>query len=515
MKVLTAAQIKRAEEKAVSMGDSFFSLMEKAGAACAEVLIKRTVLSEKPQAKITLVCGRGKNGGDGFVIARRLHGAGFACTVVLACGAPSAEDSIGMFKKLPDVKVIDYTLHPDEAAEAVAGADILVDSIIGFGFHGVPKPALAEVIGLMNRSAAPIAAIDLPTGLDCDLSDVNAECIHAKLTIAISTLKPAHVMHPAAAYCGEVVTVSIGMPEECFSPDDTLMRCIDKPLLHKYLKPRKSDANKGNFGKVLCVCGSKRMPGAAVLAATGSVRGGAGLVTAAFPECIYTPLTAHLTEPTFLPLPENKDGSLSVNALGELQNALQKATVCLAGCGMSVTEDTKKIVNELIKTARCPLLIDADGINCLSDNIDILKAAKTPLILTPHPGEMSRLCGKSVAEIQASRVETAVGFAKEHGVILVLKGAGTIVTDGEKIYINPTGNPGMAKGGSGDALAGIVCAVIAQGVPPLEAAACGVYLHGAAGDSAAEASSQRGMTATDLLNRLPLLLSEYEQQGDA
>lgn len=488
--------------------------MEKAGTACSEVIEKQAVLWGKPNAKITLVCGRGKNGGDGFVMARRLHNAGFACTVVLSGGAPAAEDAEKMFNKLPQIEVIDYTVQPDRAAESFRSADILIDSIIGFGFHGVPKPELAQVIRLMNLSPAPIAAIDLPTGLDCDRGDVGGECIHADLTIAISTLKPAHVIHPAASYCGVIVTVSIGMPEKAFSPDDTLMHIIDKSFLRRFLKRRKSDANKGNFGKVVSVCGSRKMPGAAVLAATGAIRGGAGLVTAVFPEGIYSALTAHLIEPTFLPLPETADGALSAGALKELHETLTKASVCLIGCGMSVTDDTRKIVKELVRNAQCPLLIDADGINCLAGNIDILKAAKTPLILTPHPGEMARLCGKSVGEIQADRVRTAKEFAEEHGVILVLKGAGTIVTDGKQIFINATGNPGMAKGGSGDALTGIIAALVAQGIPPLEAAACGVYLHGAAGDLAAAETSQRGMTASDLLCRLPLLLSEYEQQGD-
>ena len=196
-------------------------------------------------------------------------------------------------------------------------------------------------------------------------------------------------------------------------------------------------------------------------------------------------------------------------------NALQKATVCLVGCGMGNRQDTSKIVKELILHAVCPIIIDADGINCLADNIDILKAAKSTLILTPHPGEMARLTGKSIADIQSDRITAAKEFAAQHQLVLILKGAGTIVTNGERVYVNTTGNPGMAKGGSGDALSGIIAALLAQGIPPLDAAACGVFLHGAAGDAAAHCFSQRGMTPTDLLAQLPLLLSQYEQQGDA
>lgn len=515
MRIFTLEQIKKAEEKAVSLGDSFLSLMERAGKVCAETITAHYNLNAHPEWSIAVVCGRGKNGGDGFVIARIFQEKGIPCKIILASGKPAADDAVIMYEKIKDMEIIDFQKQETQAAKIIDHADLLIDSIVGFGFHGAAKPELAKLLTLMNRAPAKIAAIDLPTGLDCDSGIIAGESIHADLTVAISTLKPAHVTHPAAAFCGTVQTVSIEMPEECFAPYDKEIYTIETNLILQNLKPRKSDANKGSYGKVLSVCGSFQMPGAAVLAATGAVRGGAGLVTCACPHSIAAVIASHIAEPIFLPLPETEEGFLSEKALPSLLNALQKATVCLVGCGMGNRQDTSKIVKELILHAVCPIIIDADGINCLADNIDILKAAKSTLILTPHPGEMARLTGKSIADIQSDRITAAKEFAVQHQLVLILKGAGTIVTNGERVYVNTTGNPGMAKGGSGDALSGIIAALLAQGIPPLDAAACGVFLHGAAGDAAAHCFSQRGMTPTDLLAQLPLLLSQYEQQGDA
>lgn len=515
MRIFTLEQIKKAEEKAVSLGDSFLSLMERAGRTCAETIAEHYALQAHTGQNIVIVCGRGKNGGDGFVIARAFAEKGIPCKIILSSGKPTADDSVTMFERLKETEIIDFQSEEARAADTILHADLLVDSIIGFGFHGAAKPELARVLALINQSPAKTAAIDLPTGLDCDSGCIAGECIQADLTVAISTLKPAHVTHPAAARCGVVKTISIGMPEECFTAYDEKVNTIEKSMLLQNFRPRKSDANKGSYGKVLSVCGSVRMPGAAVLAATGAVRGGAGLVTCACPRSIVPVIAAHIAEPIFLPLPETAEGFLSSGALAELLPALEKSTVCLIGCGLGHRQDTLEILKELISHAVCPMIIDADGINCLADNIDILKAAKAPVILTPHPGEMARLTGTSIADIQANRIETAKAFAARHKVIVALKGAGTVVTDGERVYINTTGNPGMAKGGSGDALSGIIAALLAQGISPPEAAACGVYIHGAAGDAAAHSLSQRGMTPTDLLAQLPLLLSQYEQQGDA
>ncbi len=277
------------------------------------------------------------------------------------------------------------------------------------------------------------------------------------------------------------------------------------------LPPRPADANKGTFGHLLSVCGSMMMPGAAVLAASAAVRMGAGLVTAAFPTAAYSAIAPHLVEPLLCPMQSDENGFFSAQSLFGLIDRLKKATACLIGCGLGNTTDTQTIVREMLLRSDKPIVLDADGINAISDNINILNAVSVPVILTPHPGEMSRLCKISINEIQQNRVEVAMNFAKQTKTTVVLKGAGTIIaTPDGKCYINKTGNSGMAKGGSGDVLAGMVASLLAQGASPENAAICAVYLHGAAGDLAADKTSERGMTPSDMVSILPQLLSDYE-----
>ncbi len=286
---------------------------------------------------------------------------------------------------------------------------------------------------------------------------------------------------------------------------------ITSEIVKNALPKRPDDANKGTFGHLLSVCGSMNMPGAAVLAASAAIRMGAGLVTAAFPAAAYSAIAPHLTEPLLCPLQSDENGFLSAKSCFSLIDKLEKATACLIGCGLGQTRDTQTLVKEILLHSSKPIVLDADGINVITDNINILNAVSTPVIITPHPGEMARLCKISVKEIQEQRADVALWFAKKSQTIVVLKGAGTIIaTPDGKCYINKTGNSGMAKGGSGDMLAGMIASLLAQGMSPESAAVCGVYLHGAVGDLAARETSKRGMTPSDMVSALPKLLSEYE-----
>ncbi|MDR3314163.1 MAG: NAD(P)H-hydrate dehydratase [Oscillospiraceae bacterium] len=282
------------------------------------------------------------------------------------------------------------------------------------------------------------------------------------------------------------------------------------------LLPQRDPAgHKGSFGHVLSVCGSQRYPGAAVLAALGAAHCGAGLVTAAFPLAAYPAIAPQLTVAPLLPLPGNRQGTLRIAALPALLGAMSGKTALLLGCGLGLNGDTRAITETLLREAPCPLVLDADGINAAAAHIDCLRKAHNPAaprVLTPHPGEMARLTGVRAEAIQQNREDTALAFAREFGVVLVLKGAGTVVAapEGDRLYINPTGNDGMAKGGSGDLLAGMLAALLAQGMPAFEAACCAVYLHGLAGDRAAARYSRRGVTPPDCLAALKELLSDFE-----
>lgn len=286
---------------------------------------------------------------------------------------------------------------------------------------------------------------------------------------------------------------------------------ITSEMVKTLLPKRHPDANKGSFGHLLSICGSMNMPGSAVLAASAAVRMGAGLVTAAFPMAAYNAIAPHLIEPLLCPLQGDENGFLSAKSSFGILDRLEKSTACLIGCGLGQTKDTRIIVREILIHSTKPIVLDADGINIIAGNINVLNAVSVPLIITPHPGEMARLCNISVKEIQQQRPDVALWFAKQSQTIVVLKGAGTVIaTPDGKCYINKTGNSGMAKGGSGDMLAGMIGSLLAQGASPESAAVCGVYLHGAVGDMAAQESSKRGLTPSDMVRNLPKLLSEYE-----
>ena len=283
--------------------------------------------------------------------------------------------------------------------------------------------------------------------------------------------------------------------------------------IRQLLPARNPEGNKGSFGHMLSICGCGRYPGAAGLAALGAVHCGAGLVTTAFPRCIYAPMAAKLTVTPLLPLPDNRLGTLHISALPVLRGALPGKSSVLLGCGLGLSADTRELVLSLLSEITCPLVLDADGINALAPHKDVLKASPCALpVLTPHPGEMSRLTGLSIEEIQRSRESIAKRFAEEHNCVLVLKGAQTVIAaPGRPPETSPLPpNDGMAKGGSGDLLAGMLASLLAQGMQPFEAALCTVYLHGLAGLRAAEKYSRRGMTALDCLEALKGLLSLFE-----
>lgn len=493
--------MKRIEENANKQGMSYTEMMKNAGIACANAVYRKLKCKNE---KIAVVCGKGKNGGDGFVAARRLSEFGCDVSVILG-GIPAAQDSIVMFGKLGNIPV--YTAEQPDAKHLLSQADIIIDAVFGFGFRGEPDEATARIFNNINDSPAYVVSIDIPSGAECDTAKVCSCCIKADMTLAISCRKPAHVLYPACDYCGKVKVVDIGLDNSCIDEEFFTFRKEPTALLPS----REPTAHKGNYGKVLSICGSMKYPGAAVLAATGAVKTGAGLVFAAFPEKAYPGIASKLTEPIMLPLPCCEDGFLARGAVQKLIPELQKADSVLIGCGLGQTLGTASVFAEVLNNINSKLVIDADGINLLRTNIHIPEALKGKTVLTPHPGEMARLFDLSTEQVNNNRLALTKAFAKKFGITVVLKGANTVVSDGEKVYINLTGNPGMARGGSGDLLAGMIAGLMAQGFLPFEAAVAAVHIHGCAGDKAAAKYSTHGMTPTDIADQLPELLKEYEQ----
>ncbi|MDE5670300.1 MAG: NAD(P)H-hydrate dehydratase [Eubacterium sp.] len=500
MRILTADEIRKAEEKAIKKYFSEAELMNRAGKKCVDKIVK-FYGREIDGKRILVFCGNGKNAGDGFVIAKRLCQFGNNAEIVLCDKEPTLPAPKKYFDEAVEsgVKVISFTDCDMDCA-------LIVDCIFGIGFHGEPKEPFHSVFNAINESGAIVVSVDTPSGTDAsDGSVTNA--VRANLTIAISTYKYCHVLPPANEYCGKMTAVNIGIPNDCYSESALT---ITKAYVKNAFEKRRLNSNKGDFGKQLNICGSYKMPGASVISAKAALKTGVGLLKCAFPKSIYGVLTAHLTQPIFAPLSENENKTLSMGALTAILDEMKWADSIAVGCGMGVNEDTQLLIHQIVKESEAPVVIDADGINSVSVNIDVLKDSKAPVVLTPHPGEMARLIGRDVAFVQKNRIKCAASFAKEYGCIVVLKGANTVVTDGVNVLVNTTGNAGMAMGGTGDMLTGMIASFIAQGMAPFNAAVSAVYIHGLCGDIAARELSQRGMTVDDMLELLGALMTEFE-----
>ncbi len=515
MFVVTSKQMYQAECNAVERGTSFPELMENAGTACAEIIKKHYHISKNNPKNVLIVCGKGKNGGDGFVIARKMWEYGCEVTVLLACGEPKAKDSINNFSlaESTGIDIIRYSGDITAVYKHIEKAEIIVDAVFGTGFSGSLDAPLSKLAKAVNSAKGPTVAIDVPSGANCDSATIEGSVFKAEMTIAISAYKPIHIMKPCNSACGRVVVADIGISKDDFRKIDSVT-CftLNSHDIKNMLPKRKPVSNKGTYGHALCVCGSMRMTGAAYLAVSGALRSGVGLVTAAFPQSAYPAIAPKLTEPLLLPLESNFEGTFAFSSLPAISEASKRASATLVGCGLGFNKDTTRLVHSLIEEIKTPLIIDADGINALSTNIDILKKAQAPIIITPHPGEMSRLCKKSIAEIVSNPISVAYEFANKYGITVVLKGANTVVCGGNptEIYVNSTGNSGLAKGGSGDLLAGMTVSLLAQGMKPFDAAVSAVYLHGLCADAVAEKTSMRGMLPSDVLNYLPELFSKFE-----
>ena len=501
MRTLTAKEIRDVENRAFQDGFTEEGLMKCAGEACFNRIIKKygDIISDK---KVAVFCGNGKNAGDGFVIADLMGDYGIDVTIVLADKMPELREPLMYFNQAVEnnVRVMAFSDYD-------FNCDFIVDSLFGIGFKGEVRPPFNEVISAINDSDSIVISIGTPSGTDATTGEV-ITAVRADYTIAISTLKYSHVLPPANDYCGEIATVNIGIPSKCY--DTCRVNTITMSDVRACFNRMDKNAHKGSFGHQLNICGSYLMSGAAVICAEAAIKTGVGLLKCAFPKSIYPVMTSHLVQPIFKPICENESKTLSIGGINDILDELSWADSVAIGCGIGNNDDTQVIVGQVIKTSEVPVILDADGINAIVPFIDIIKDKKAPLILTPHPAEMARLIGEDVAYVQSNRIDVARAFAKENGVIVVLKGANTVVTDGNQVMVNTTGNPGMAMGGTGDMLTGMIASFAAQGIAPFSAALAGVYIHGLCGDITANELSKRGMTVEDMLKLLGALMSNFE-----
>jgi NAD(P)H-hydrate epimerase len=474
-------------------------LMENAGAALA----KRALELASPAGRILVLCGHGNNGGDGLVAARKLHAAGRLVSVELMAPGEALEgEPHRNFKALKSSGLSAAAISPELP---VGVGDVVIDALLGTGISRAPDSKYADAIGRIGdwrAAGAKVLSADLPSGLSSDTGQPFMPCVSADATLAFSHLKVGQAIEPGAWLCGELEVVDIGIPRAAQSVLKGLaVNLLEDSDVRGRLPARKPDSHKGSYGHVLVVAGGWGKTGAAALAGQGALRAGAGLVTVATRPEALVPVMAHAAELMGIELVS--DGPLNLGDLNSLLEAAETRQAVVFGPGIPRGDDTPKLLAALLEELTIPCLIDADGLNALAANLGMLKRAKGPILLTPHPGEMARLLGKSVGEVQADRIGAARALAVTHQVVVALKGARTLVVreDGT-VFVNPTGNAGMATGGTGDVLSGVCGAMLAQGLSPEDAAVTGVYAHGLAGDLVAKRRGMMGLAASDLLDGL-------------
>lgn len=489
-------------------------LMERAGAGATEALLR--AFPHVRDTAVLILAGRGNNGGDGFVMARHLKKAGVKCEVILAAKKAEVQGdallNLQAFARMRG-KITEITepAQLDVAQEKLGRCGLVVDALLGTGLNAPVQGLLASLIDMMNMSGLPIVAVDIPSGLNADLGTPLGIAVQAELTVTFGFPKLGQIGEPGSAYVGELAIVDIGIAPEALAHLRPRVNLLTQEEVGALVRTRRHDAHKGDFGHLLVLAGARGKSGAALLCGGSALRVGVGLVTLGGPSSLIPIFSSVLIEAMTTPLPELPDGSfcLDENALAQ---AIKAKTAMAFGPGVGVSADTVGLTRWLVNNSEIPLVIDADGLNCLATDLSVLRNAQVPMVLTPHPGEMAGLLKSTNANVQGRRLEVARSFAQEHRCFLVLKGANTVIAapDG-RVWINSTGNPGMASGGMGDVLTGIIGGLLAQGYPPEEACQLGVFLHGYAGDMAAEEKGEAGILARDLIERLPAGLRALSQ----
>lgn len=497
MELCTAAQAKAMDEYTINiLGVPSIKLMERASEHLAQESLK--IMGSGKSAAI--FCGHGNNGGDGIGAALRLINAGKNVSVFLV-GDPLklSRDTGQMARRLQKLGV-PLELLPDSDDDIIsrlAGCSVIVDAIYGFGFHLPLSGAAQRACRLINLSNIPVVAADMPSGVETDTGFADEYAVRAHVTVTFSKAKIGQFIAPGTLFCGDVKVCDIGVSSP---PQSEVPPSVETVEVSRLFPRRPRNAHKGMFGKCLIIAGSVGYTGAPSFASRAAVKSGAGLVFLGVPESIYTIEAIKNDEAMPFPLPCDGDGIISPAATDMVLERLAKCDACLIGPGLGISDGAEKVVSAVIESSTVPLVIDADGITAVSRNIDILEKAKCPVILTPHDGEFARLGGDLSAK---DRLTAARDFSMEHKSVLVLKGYHTIVaTPDGRAFVNTTGNPGMAKGGSGDVLSGIILSLLGQKLPVDEAVVKSVYIHGLAGDICSEKLGECSMTPSDIIDAI-------------
>lgn len=512
MHLVTAAQMQALDRRTIDeAGVPSTTLMERAGTGVVACLQQR--LGALHGKTLTILCGKGNNGGDGFVIARLLHKQ--RATVQVLTMAPVtalSRDAASMYRKL--VRTSGKTLvkpFPSalQAQSMLDDSDIIVDALLGTGLSAPVTGRYADAVECINRTQRLTVAVDLPSGIHTDTGAVLGQAVKADLTVTFGLPKLGLFQNQGLDYAGHVEIVDIGIPPAYVEALESRVKLITASFVQASLPARRLSSHKGTFGHAGIIAGSVGKTGAAAMTAKAALRIGAGLVTVATPASVNDVLEAKLLEVMTLPMPDTKARTLSRAAFDRLKDFIATRTAIAIGPGLSTHPETVELIHALLQHLDRPSVLDADALNALASRASLLTKCTIPPILTPHPGEMARLITASSAQsVNADRIGTATGFAREHGCYVVLKGARTVIARPDGMAaICPTGNPGMATAGTGDVLTGMIVGLLAQGLASWEAACAATYLHGLAGDLAAESIGQTSLLAGDVIDHIPYALT--------
>ena len=508
MRVLNAAQMRDADTRTIQeIGIPSIVLMENAGRQVVAAL--EASYEDLLVRHVAVLCGRGSNGGDGFVVARTLYQRGVGVSVFVLGSIGDVRGDARMNLEilgrlgLTTVEIADeqaWELHFSE----IAKCDLIIDAIFGTGLKGPLSGTLETIVADVNGSGIPVVAVDLPSGMSADTPDLIGDCMHASMTVTLGAPKLPLVLPPGESRAGHVVIADIGIPAEVLEAvGGPRLELLTREEMRELVPPRQIDSHKGDYGHVLVIAGSLGKTGAAHLAALGALRSGAGLVTVATPKSCLPVIAAMAPEYMTLPLEENGDGQLASTSIDQVLE-LERDVIAI-GPGLGTSASVATFVRALLERGSVPLVLDADALNVLARDPAALvgREGGRDVIITPHPGEMARLAGLSTEEVQANRLEVARNFATHRRLYVILKGHRTLIaTPDGKVFINPTGNPGMASGGSGDLLTGMIAAWLGQLLDTEAACKLAVFVHGLAGDLAEADEGELAMTATDIAGHL-------------
>ncbi|HUT73990.1 MAG TPA: NAD(P)H-hydrate dehydratase [Armatimonadota bacterium] len=513
MKVVTAAQMREIDRRTIAeRGIAGRELMENAGRAVADLV--RHAVAAPTGASAAIFAGKGNNGGDGFVAARHLAQRGMEVRVILAARATEVTGDAAHYLAAAGsggVAIAEATQMGPGALRTAAGAEVIVDALLGTGMSGEVTGVVGEMVDLINdlrrEGKCLVVAVDVPSGINADTGAVCGRAVAADHTVTMGLPKLGLLLGEGIAHAGAVMVADIGFPADVIADSPCAAELIEREWAQAALPAPRLDAHKGDRGRVAVIAGSVGMTGAAALSSMAALRMGAGLVTLGVPASVNDIMEVKLTEAMTRPLPETPEHTLARAAYAAALDLAHGADAVVLGPGLSRHEETASLIRDLVPAIQRPLVLDADGLNALAGQGELLRRRRAPTVCTPHPGEMGRLVGLTAAQVQGDRLGVARRAAADLGCVILLKGARTIIAEpGDRARINPTGNPGMASGGTGDVLAGMIGALLGQGCEAGDAASAAAFFHGLAGDHAARDRGQRCLVAGDLIDCLPSAL---------